>query len=184
MRRANVRLLVDAEHQDLLLERELPSAVVSVWIATANLKELKVEAPIGTRARASGRYVSIQDTLAALAERGVEIRILHGHTPSGPFQREFRRRKLGQKLALRLCPRVHMKAIVIDGRLLYLGSANFTGAGLGARAAERRNFELGVLTDDDYLLDEVQARFDAIWSGRLCGACKLRRLCPKPLDIP
>ena len=66
--------------------------------------------------------------------------------------------------------------------IVYLGSANFTGAGLGARSAGRRNFELGILSDDEYLLDRVQSRFDAIWSGRECKSCKLRRLCPKPID--
>ena len=84
---------------------------------------------------------------------------------------------------MRECPRVHLKLVAIDGRLLYLGSANFTGAGLGARGDGRRNFELGLLTGDDHLLDMAQARFDAIWSGRECGSCKLRRECPKPLDL-
>jgi hypothetical protein len=65
---------------------------------------------------------------------------------------------------------------------LYLGSANFTGAGLGAKAEGRRNFELGIVTDDDLLLDAIQARFDRIWTGRECGNCRLRALCPAPLD--
>ncbi len=55
-----------------------------------------------------------------------------------------------------------------DGSLLYLGSANFTGAGLGAKGESRRNFEAGILTDDDGLLDELQAGFQAIWSGAEC----------------
>jgi phosphatidylserine/phosphatidylglycerophosphate/cardiolipin synthase-like enzyme len=75
-----------------------------------------------------------------------------------------------------------LKIIAVDGALLYLGSANFTGAGLGAKGENRRNFEMGVVTDDDVLLDEVQGRFDAIWRGRECGACKCRGLCPAPLD--
>ena len=76
-----------------------------------------------------------------------------------------------------------MKIVAIDGRLLYVGSANFTGAGLGARAPGRRNFELGVLTDDEYLLDEAQSEFDAVWSGRECKSCKLRSACPRPIDM-
>jgi phosphatidylserine/phosphatidylglycerophosphate/cardiolipin synthase-like enzyme len=72
--------------------------------------------------------------------------------------------------------------IAVDGAYLYLGSANFTGAGLGAKDDGRRNFELGVSTDDDVLLDATQARYERIWSGKECGACKLRGLCPKPLD--
>ncbi len=182
-RGVELRLLSGADHYEELVAREIPSAKVSLWIATANLKELRVEAAIGTRARARGRYVSILERFADLAAQGVELRILHGRTPSRAFQSELAARPaLAARLELRECPRVHMKIVAIDGRLLYLGSANFTGAGLGARSEGKRNFELGVLTGDDYLLDVAQARFDAVWSGRECGACRLRAECPAPID--
>jgi len=182
-RRANVRLLVDAEHYDTVIDGELRGARVSVWIATANLKELRVDAPLGTRARARGRHISVLEVLEGLVDRGVELRILHGRPPSGPFARELaRRRGLAASLGMRECPRVHLKVIAVDGRALYLGSANFTGAGIGARSGPRRNFELGVVTDDEVLLDVVQARYDRIWSGAECAGCGLRRDCPKPID--
>ena len=73
--------------------------------------------------------------------------------------------------------------IAIDGGLLYLGSANLTGAGLGAKSAGRRNFEMGILTDDEWLLDEAQARFDRIWRGLECAACRMRAMCPGPIDV-
>lgn len=57
-RQARVRLLVDADHYAELVQKELPSAEVALWIATANLKELRVEAPVGTRARARGTCAS------------------------------------------------------------------------------------------------------------------------------
>jgi phosphatidylserine/phosphatidylglycerophosphate/cardiolipin synthase-like enzyme len=179
-RRARLKLLADSEHYEKLVADQLSTAEVALWIGTANLKELHVEAPIGTRARARGRSVSIVEILDSLVSRGVDVRVLHGRTPSGPFRAALA--KLKSRLALRMCPRVHLKTVVIDGRLVYLGSANFTGAGLGARSPGRRNFELGILSDDEYLLDRVQNRFDAIWSGRECKNCKLRRLCPKPID--
>ena len=183
-RRIDARLLVDGDHYDQLVARELPAAKVSLWIATANLKELRVQAPIGTRARAKGRFVSVLETLASLVDRGVELRILHGCPPSRPFRAALAKQpELARAGVLRECPRVHLKLFAIDGRLLYLGSANFTGAGIGARAEGRRNFELGLLTSDDHLLDVAQARFDSIWSGRECGSCKMRRDCPKPLDL-
>ena len=72
---------------------------------------------------------------------------------------------------------------MVDGAFLYLGSANWTGAGLGAKGAGRRNFELGFVTADDQLLDRVQFIYERIWSGGECGACKMRDLCPGPLDI-
>ncbi len=160
----------------------LPGARVSVWVATANLKDLRVPAPIGTRARARGRYISIVEPLSELAARGVDVRILHAGTPSGPFRQSLASRQKS-RVQLRMCPRVHMKLVIIDGRLLYLGSANFTGAGLGARGAKRRNFELGILTEDEHLLDGTQAHFDQIWQGSECAGCGLRAKCPKPIDL-
>jgi phosphatidylserine/phosphatidylglycerophosphate/cardiolipin synthase-like enzyme len=169
--------------------RAVMEARRSVWIATANLKELMVEdhrAAPGRRrtARGAGNYRSILAVFDELASRGVELRILHASPPSGPFRSELARHPQLKRggLQLRLCPRVHFKAVVIDGGMLYLGSANWTGAGLGAKGTGRRNFELGFATGDDVLLDRVQALYEQVWRGSECAACKLREVCPGPLD--
>jgi len=188
-------------------------AHTSIWIATANVKELMVEdsraAPgrrrtiqrgaasphgqspwgphPGDSLRASGgraSYVSILAILDELAARGVELRLLHAELPSRPFRTELAQhpRLVAGGLALARCPRVHMKAVIVDGALLYLGSANWTGAGLGAKGSGRRNFELGIVTDDTELLDRVQAMYEQVWTGGECAACKLRPECPGPLS--
>jgi phosphatidylserine/phosphatidylglycerophosphate/cardiolipin synthase-like enzyme len=163
-------------------------AKVSVWIATANVKELMVEdsraRPGRRRSLRSKAFVSVLARLDELAARGVELRLLHAELPSGPFRREIAQhpRLVAGQLALRRCPRVHLKAVIVDGELLYLGSANWTGAGLGAKGSGRRNFELGVVTDDGPLLDQVQALYERIWSGGECATCRLRAECPGPLD--
>jgi phosphatidylserine/phosphatidylglycerophosphate/cardiolipin synthase-like enzyme len=180
MRTIRAKLLVDADHYTDLVSRAIGGAEVAVWIATANLKTMLVEAPIGSRARARGRYISFFETLSDLAKRGVDVRILHAGIPSGPLRKEMARLTSSQ-VKMRRCPRVHLKMIAIDGRLLYLGSANLTGAGLGAKGEGRRNFEMGIVTDDTSLLDDSQARFDRIWRGGECAACKLKSECPKPL---
>ena len=183
-RRAPISFVVDRAHYEKVT-LAIAGARTSVWISTDNVKKLMTEAPIGTSARARGRYVPILDTLQSLCDRGVQVRILHATAPSGPFRQELAARAgrlVRPRFEMRLCPRVHMKMIAIDGALLYLGSANFTGAGLGAKGDGRRNFELGVLTDDEWMLDQAQARFELIWRGGECGACKLRRECPGPLD--
>ena len=182
-RTVRARLIADGDHYAELVQKALGGAKVSVWISTANVKEMRVEAPIGTVARSRGRYMSILDTLDGLAARGVELRLLHAGVPSRQFRAELRLHpRLAKGMPMRQCPRVHLKVIAIDGRLLYIGSANFTGAGLGAKAEGRRNFELGMITDDEVWLDETQARFDRIWSGKECKGCKLRGECPKPID--
>lgn len=182
-RRAELSLVSGEQHYTDVILR-LAKAEVAVWIATANLKDLRVEAPVGTRARASGRFLSILETLDDLRVKGVDVRILHAAVPSRPFLAELRRHKsLGDRNQwLRCCPRVHLKAVIIDGAALYLGSANLTGAGMGARAPDRRNFELGILTEDSYLLDSVQALFDSIWSGKPCAGCGMKKSCPKPIS--
>jgi phosphatidylserine/phosphatidylglycerophosphate/cardiolipin synthase-like enzyme len=185
-RTAKLELLADRRHYDDVVLKAILGARVSIWIATANLKDVHVEAPIGSVARARGRYVSLTERFEGLVRDGVEIRILHGALPSGPFRESLAKRRglVGKRFELRHCPRVHLKMIVVDGAYLYLGSANFTGAGLGAKGEGRRNFEMGVALVDDVLLDAAQARFERIWNGSECGACRLRSACPGPLDMP
>lgn len=188
-RSIRAKLLLDGDHYDDFIAQRVTHAKVSVWITTANLKTMLVEAPLGTRARARGRYVSFFETLADLAKRGVDVCILHASVPSGPLAREMKR--LGMTLRsttanavkMRRCPRVHLKMIAVDGRLLYLGSANLTGAGLGAKGDGRRNFEMGIVTDSEAMLDAAQERFDRIWRGAECASCKLRTECDAPLDM-
>jgi phosphatidylserine/phosphatidylglycerophosphate/cardiolipin synthase-like enzyme len=160
-------------------------ARTSVWIATANLKELLIEDPRATP-RARSRFHSVLDVFTTLASKGVDLRLLHAAPPSGPFRRSFDRHPqlVRGGLELRQCPRVHLKTVLVDGRFCYLGSANWTGAGLGAKGEGRRNFELGIVTDDDEVLDRVQALYQHIWSGAACRTCKLRESgCEAPLDV-
>ncbi len=178
-RDARVRLLVDRDHYETLVSL-VRGARTSLWIATANLKELMVEAPIGSRARARGKYTSIVEDLRDLIKRGVDVRLLHASPPSGPMTRSLRKTEVPARL--KMCPRVHLKIIAVDGAQLYMGSANFTGAGLGAKGDGRRNFEMGILTEDEILLDATQARFDRIWRGKECASCKLYDRCPKPIE--
>jgi phosphatidylserine/phosphatidylglycerophosphate/cardiolipin synthase-like enzyme len=175
-----VELVAGRGHYERVIAA-VAKAHTSVWIATANVKELLVE---DTRRRRRQGFVSVLAILDDLAERGVELRLLHAELPSGPFRAELQEHPhlVSGDLALRRCPRVHMKLVIVDGALLYLGSANWTGAGLGAKGTGRRNFELGVVTDDALLLDEVQAMFQHVWSGGGCSGCKLRDECPGPLD--
>lgn len=163
---------------DEVIAGGLARARESVWIATANVKELFVERPgLGKR-----RVASVVGLLADLHARGVELRMLHAELPSRRFRAAFDRHKslVAGGLAMKQCPRVHMKAVIVDGAWLYLGSANFTGAGLGMKGDDKRNFELGFVTEDFELLDRVQAMFDGVWRGQPCATCKLREVCPDP----
>jgi phosphatidylserine/phosphatidylglycerophosphate/cardiolipin synthase-like enzyme len=185
-RRVRLKVLSDREHYDDVMEAVL-RARHSVWVATANLKDLMVEDPRLVPGRRRGRgshYRSVLEVFAELAEAKVELRILHASMPSRAFRRSFDAQPslVSGGLQMRMCPRVHLKTVVIDARLMYLGSANWTGAGLGAKGDGRRNFEMGILTSDEPLIDETQERFDLIWRGAECSDCRLRDECEMPLD--
>jgi phosphatidylserine/phosphatidylglycerophosphate/cardiolipin synthase-like enzyme len=177
MRTLQAELLSGSElYREVILKR-LFQARESVWISTANVKEMYVEQ--------DGSYRSILELFARLCGRGVELRLLHAELPSRPFRKEFdRHRSLVEGGVLKHCPRVHMKAVIVDGAWLYVGSANLTGAGLGIRGDDKRNFELGFVTEDFRLLDEVQSTFDRVWRGDPCSTCKLRDVCPDPIGAP
>src|SRR5438046_598962 len=149
----------EALYRRVILER-LARARESVWVSTANLKEMYVED------RGEGKYRSILELLSAMARRGVALRILNAELPSRPFRAAFdrKRRLVAGGLELKICPRVHFKAVLVDGGWLYLGSANLTGAGLGAKDEHRRNFEVGFVTEDFDTIDRITALYEAVWS--------------------
>lgn len=175
-----LQLIAGSGHYSAVIEA-VRRAKQSVWIATANLKEMMVE---DGRSRRKRSFRSVLDVFDDLCQLGVELRILHASMPSRAFRKAFDRypNLIRGGLELRACPRVHLKAVIVDAELLYLGSANWTGAGLGVKNPDRRNFELGFVTGDTQLLDDVQHLFDNIWRGTECGRCKLRDICQAPLD--
>jgi phosphatidylserine/phosphatidylglycerophosphate/cardiolipin synthase-like enzyme len=177
-RAVELELLVGDGLYRKVVQDRIAHARESVWIATANVKAMYVEL--------EGRFRPVVELFAQLARRGVELRVLHAELPSRPFRAAFDRQKrlVQGGLELKLCPRVHFKAVVVDGAWVYLGSANLTGAGLGAKDARRRNFELGLGTEDFELIDRVTALFEAVWSGAECARCQLRALCPDPIGAP
>ena len=168
--------LTDSRIYDRVLADLIPSATDSLIIATATLKAARI-------VRRDGSAESIVHLLARMGERGVAVRILHSGVPSGPFLEELREVR-PHAFEMRCCPRTHFKAAVIDGERLYLGSANLTGAGLGAKSAGRRNFEIGLVTDDPGLVDTAADLFEAIWSGAMCRTCDRLAHCPVPLESP
>ena len=82
-----------------------------------------------------------------------------------------------------MCPRVHIKAVVIDGAFAYMGSANLTGAGMGAKSEHKRNFEAGIITDDKTVVGKIMEQFDGIWRGTHCGGCRRKQFCADYKDL-
>jgi phosphatidylserine/phosphatidylglycerophosphate/cardiolipin synthase-like enzyme len=111
---------------------------------------------------------------------------LHAGTPSGPALVELKKisAEEGGRLTIRRCPRLHAKIVVIDAREMYLGSANLTGAGLGAKGQHKRNFEMGVWTQAATLIEAAMGEFNQLWEGERCKKCQRKDVCPVPLEEP
>jgi phosphatidylserine/phosphatidylglycerophosphate/cardiolipin synthase-like enzyme len=147
-----------------------------LWIATSDLKDLHVNK--------ASRMVPFLEVLSDLAKRHVEIRLLHAKEPGPAFRKDFDKYpNLINGIERILCPRVHFKAVIIDGSFAYSGSANLTGAGMGAKSEHRRNFESGFITDDPTLVDKIMVQFDMIWTGTHCPPCQRKKFCADYKDL-
>lgn len=171
-----VSLVEGAAHFERVVIQGMLKANVSLDIMTADFKAMLVPMP-------PAKAKSIVHHFRRLAERGVEIRLLHAGTPSDAALQELKR-ELPRGLVIRRCPRLHSKAVIVDCSAMYLGSANLTGAGLGAKADGKRNFELGIWTTSQELIDGVLDQFNALWEGHECDTCRRKDVCPVPLEEP
>ena len=145
-----------------------------LWIGTADIKDLYVE--VGKEKKP---FLAL---IAQLIRRGVEVRLIHAKEPGPIFREEFDKYTvLYDRLERVLCPRVHFKMLVFDGKEVYIGSANLTGARLGMKAETTRNFEAGILTDDSEIVELAMNQFDDVWMGKHCKSCKRRDYCPDPI---
>ncbi len=171
-----LKFVTDRQIYEEVMCTAIPAARMQVWLATADLKDLYVH-----KARAMVPFLEI---LSDLIGRNVEVRLLHAKEPGPRFRKDFDRYpNLIDGLERMLCPRVHLKCVVVDRRLVYVGSANLTGAGLGAKSAKRRNFESGIVTTDEAIVEQVMDQFDRIWRGDHCAQCDRKEFCDEYIDI-
>jgi len=145
-----------------------------VWIGTADIKDLHVHH--------KGSVQSFLAVLDSLLKKKVSIRLLHAKEPGVNFRKSFDKYPLlWDSMERQLCPRVHFKHIIIDGKFAYSGSANLTGAGLGIKNADTRNFESGFITTDAELIKSIMNQFDDVWMGKFCKGCKRKDFCSDPI---
>ncbi|MEM9080703.1 MAG: phospholipase D-like domain-containing protein [Verrucomicrobiota bacterium] len=169
-------LLLNDQIYHRVIEELIPDTKNYLWIVTADLKDLHVK-----RGR---KYVPFLEILSNLIDQNVAIRLFHAKEPGPRFRKDFDNypNLLESELFERiLCPRIHTKAIIIDGKTAFLTSANLTGAGMGAKSPDRRNFEAGILTNEQQHLAPLLDWIDHLYLGEPCLTCGRRDVCPDPI---
>ena len=142
----------------------------SLWIGTADIKDIYVK-----RKTRTSPFLEVLDELI---KRGVCVRLIHAKEPGVNFRTDFDKYPaLWNNLERVLCPRVHFKLMIFDLETAYIGSANLTGAGLGMKGVNNRNFEAGLLTNEPAIVDRAINQFDTLWIGKHCKACKRKIYC-------
>lgn len=165
-----IEYIADTDHYNKVLAK-VANVKQSLWIGTADIKDLHVKVGATTKP-----FLAV---IALLIRRGVEVRLIHAKEPGPNFRADFDRFPvLYDRLERVLCPRVHFKMMVFDGREVYIGSANLTGAGIGMKTADKRNFEAGILTDDPVIIEHAMTQFDDVWRGYHCKYCRRKDICP------
>jgi phosphatidylserine/phosphatidylglycerophosphate/cardiolipin synthase-like enzyme len=166
----DTQFITDRRIYERVVLEIIPSASQFLWLATSHLKDLYVHR--------RKRMVPFLSVLSGLVDGGVAVRLLHAGEPGPAFRQDFDKYpNLIDGLERILCPRVHFKSVVVDGRIAYSGSANLTGAGMGAKSSRRRNFESGFVTSDPAVVADIMAQFDRVWMGSECQQCGRKEHC-------
>ena len=161
------------DHYDLVIEK-IKSVKKTLWIGTADIKDLYVKTGNSTK--------PLLEILSDLAKSGVEIRLIHAKEPGKAFREDFDKYPiLIEGMERVICPRVHFKIIIFDLKTAYVGSANLTGAGLGMKGSNTRNFEAGVLSCNKEFVKQASQQFDQVWMGAHCKDCKRKQYCGDPI---
>ena len=161
------------DHYEKVIER-IKTVKKVLWIGTADIKDLYV--------RDGKSMKPLLKVLSDLTKAGVEIRLIHAKEPGPAFREDFDKYpNLIKGMERVLCPRVHFKIIVFDLKTAYIGSANLTGAGLGMKGENTRNFEAGILTSDKELVKAAIDQFDTVWMGSFCKNCRRKEFCGDPI---
>ncbi len=170
--------LFDREIYEQFTAGVLGSAQDFLWIATANIKSAGM---------VYGRkFMSFADVTAILVSKGVGVRIIHAELPSAPFRERYEQLDVNGALSAGVeflhCIRMHSKIFIVDGRVALVGSPNLTGAGIGAKSKNRRNFEVAFLFEGPQETEVFMDYFDYVWMGGHCPQCDRRKLCPAPVS--
>ena len=159
-----IRYIANEQHYADVVQ-EITKLKHDVWIGTSDIKDMYI--------KRNNVVIPFLKILAELLDRKVNVRLIHAKEPGPNFRKDFDKYPaLIKGLERVLCPRVHFKLIIFDLHTVYIGSANLTGAGLGMKSKDNRNFESGILTNDPEIVAKAIDQYDNVWMGKYCPSCK------------
>jgi phosphatidylserine/phosphatidylglycerophosphate/cardiolipin synthase-like enzyme len=165
-----MQLIFHKEIYDKVIVEQIANAEKWLWISTANIKDLYVAK--------GNKMVPFLELLSDLVRRKVAIRLIFAREPGPLFKSELSKYPiLKNGLEWMNCPRVHFKMVVVDGKFAYTGSANLTGAGMGAKGENKRNFESGIIGTDPGFVYAIGHELDHLWMGKYCKTCLRKTYC-------
>jgi phosphatidylserine/phosphatidylglycerophosphate/cardiolipin synthase-like enzyme len=157
---------IDNSHQifNSIINEGLLQAKKTVWLVSAKTTDFIIKNPRSKEA------LNFSQKLVQMRNWGVTIRLLL--SPKERKRSLYQKLKTEPNISFKFCYNIHMKAIIIDERWMYFGSANLTGAGLGSRTREgRNNFETKVVTLDQNVIQSTVKLLESIWDGKECTNC-------------
>ncbi len=170
-----IRYIANEQHYIEVIQ-EITKLKHEVWIGTSDIKDMYV--------KRNNIVIPFLKILAELIDRKVNVRLIHAKEPGPNFRKDFDKYPaLISGMERVLCPRVHFKLIIFDLHTVYIGSANLTGAGLGMKSKDNRNFESGILTNDPEIVAKAIEQYDNVWMGKYCDRCNRKSFCGDRIDM-
>ena len=170
-----IRYIANEQHYADVVQ-EITKLKHDVWIGTSDIKDMYI--------KRNNVEIPFLKILAELLDRKVNVRLIHAKEPGPNFRKDFDKYPaLIKGLERVLCPRVHFKLIIFDLHTVYIGSANLTGAGLGMKSKDNRNFESGILTNDPEIVAKAIDQYDNVWMGKYCPSCNRKTFCGDRIDM-
>ncbi|MFX1512896.1 MAG: hypothetical protein ACFFCQ_09945 [Promethearchaeota archaeon] len=165
----NPKLLTNRDNDTFkkVVKEGIFSAQNAVYLATAPIKDFVV----GLEER---KPIPFSREVQRMSKRGINFYILTSVSDLNDVH-FYKKLKNTPNIHFARCRRNNMKLVLIDEQILYVGSADATGPGMGIRKPNNTNFELGFISEEREHILEAQKHFLEVFTGKYCNECKRRK---------
>lgn len=173
---SQTHLITENHYQEII--QLLSSAKSSMKIMTADFRFIKLKSSL-KHDKQIKEGLSFIRYLMERAEQGISVQIICSD-PTNNFMKEYEElcKKMNtDNFQIFFCKRNHAKAVIVDNEIAYIGSANFTKAGVGQGVLSKGNFEVGIITENHEIILSLNSHFSNIIKGDYCEKCHRAMTC-------